>query len=392
MVINLNSIKPFSILVIMIVLSITINAQTTITIQNEFPINKEESFLTVNSFHLVYNSEALSFNGNIVFKQSDRKIFSILNSGDSSSDKFMVFTVDKKQGKIDKELRVHQFDHRQPVGLPWSVPIYYDSSIPVPIIKQNRIIFLRPETQSYSSYDLYGENQFHFNLVKDIKWNHEMVLQYLSNDHAQYLVGMESADLLNRENTVLYQLDDEMKAIRLGSLPITIPYKSSITNDQFAIIGTRAEKIISDQIPYLLISNLGILNAITEIPLDGIPREIIWHTNNIYLIYKDHYVTATKMNNYRLEPKYFNHPFYAVNSFAINQYLYFLGARGFNVSRTAIEYSDIELIELSVNSKSMSTYSLYDGSTSKIQLKKGKGQNEYFLTTDNRVIQFKIEH
>ena len=40
----------------------------------------------------------------------------------------------------------------------------------------------------------------------------------------------------------------------------------------------------------------------------------------------------------------------------------------------------------------MSTYSLYDGSTSKIQLKKGKGQNEYFLTTDNRVIQFKIEH
>ncbi|MEC9456005.1 MAG: hypothetical protein VX537_01110, partial [Candidatus Neomarinimicrobiota bacterium] len=102
----------------MIVLSITINAQTTITIQNEFPINKEESFLTVNSSHLVYNSEALSFNGNIVFKQSDRKIFSILNSGDSSSDKFVVFTVDKKQGKIDKELRVHQFDHRQPVGLP----------------------------------------------------------------------------------------------------------------------------------------------------------------------------------------------------------------------------------------------------------------------------------
>ena len=304
----------------------------------------------------------------------------------------MVFTVDKKQGEIDKELRVHQFDHGQPVGLLWSVPIYYDSSIPMPIIKQDRIIFLRPETQSYSSYDLYGKNQFHVNLVKDIKWNHEMVLQHLSNDQAQYLVGMESADLSNRKNTVLYRIDDKTEPIRLGSLPVTIPYKSTITNDQFAIIGTRAEKIISDQIPYLLIGNLGMLNDITEIRLDGIPREIIWHSNNIYLIYKDHYATATQMNNYRLDLKYFNHLFYVVNSFSIGQYLYFLGARNFNVSRTAIEYSGIELIELNVNSQSMSTYSLYGGSTSKIQLKKGIGQNEYFLRIDNRVIQFRIDH
>ena len=159
---------------------------------------------------------------------------------------------------------MHQFDHGQPVGLLWSVPIYYDSSIPMPIIKQDRIIFLRPEAQSYSSYDLYGENQFHVNLVKDIKWNHEMVLQHLSNDQAQYLVGMESADLSNRKNTVLYRIDDKTEPIRLGSLPVTIPYNSSITNDQFAIIGTRAEKIISDQIPYLLIGNLGMLNDILK--------------------------------------------------------------------------------------------------------------------------------
>ena len=98
------------------------------------------------------------------------------------------------------------------------------------------------------------------------------------------------------------------------------------------------------------------------------------------------------MNNYRLDLKYFNHLFYVVNSFSIGQYLYFLGARNFNVSRTAIEYSGIELKELNVNSQSMSTYSLYGGSTSKIQLKKGIGQNEYFLRIDNRVIQFRIDH
>ena len=366
--------------------------QNSITEIQSISINPGEKITLIGDDRLKNDDHTVHLNGNLILNLSTHKIIQVGMLGVEDPQNIAVFSINEIKQGPNNYVMVHMIQEGQTVGDPWTIPLDHDAGIPSVKMIRNQIVLLKPETQSYEVYSPDGSDSKYINLFNNRRMNHELILLHLQGNDNHYLLGMRSPELSAVDNTVLFQLKSDMNPEPVIELPMTIPYLGAISpKNSIAVLGTRKHSTDFRQLPLLIIGSLDDPGQWVEVTLDKMPRDVFWHKNKIYLIFKDHLEMGSGDDNYRLVKKYFPNPFFPVKSLSTNNTIQLIGSPSLDISESGMIYSGVSFIKYDSISDSFTQKTLTKVSSKILRVLQGNNQNELFIQLDKQFIQFRVE-
>ena len=371
-----------------IVFSGNITAQTIVKEIQKFSYGRKESLLSIEKSQIIYSQKSVELNGKRILELRDPRILNIIPIQRLGKNDFVVLTKDDVPNKSDQKLYVYYFDNERNSPSPWSVPLYFDASIPESKVLNDKIIFLRPESQMYSVYGFDGSSEANYSLYDIDEWNHEKKLIYLDNSDNHYIIGMRSPVFDEVKNVSLFKINLSNGHQFLFDLNLSIPYFGSISDEgQFAIVGTRGLSKDYTQTPFLLIGTKA--NKLNEIQLSILPRQILWLNQTLFLIDDSQILFITGQYENKLKQEMFGHPINSIYSFTLFNSVFTVGAQTMDVSKTGVQYSNIILYEFNEKTGSLTHHSLTKETSS--QFKVTQIDQDFYLHSDEKTIHYRIE-
>ena len=374
----------------LVLLSIVLS-QDQITLHKVFPVQDKGTFLPL-SDHL-----SLVYTRTIIY-HDDHEIYSsvagIITGVEplSEPNKVLVLTINDP-GKKDPALLTCQ-----PVSLngnkdpSWKIDIPYDSGKPETILSNDRIFFLWPGSQTYSIYHMDGNKTGQFDLFEKSPWDHEKRLMPIYHGTDLYLLGMYSADLSFSENVHLFQIDPSFEPDHISSIPLTVPYHTSISpGKMIAIVGTRNDPASLDQDPYLSIFPLNGQASISTIRLHRLPAYLLSLQDQVILIFKDRIQAYSPYVITDPTVTLLDRTFYTQGLINTGKTVIILAAGEIIAGQTGALYSNISLLTYDTDSNSVSEQNISNNSYSKVHLTYLKDSSDLYVQLDNSVYHYKID-
>lgn len=362
-------------------------------IQNSFvkTLKDDAVFISMNSDQLLfYYENKVYLDDKVVYQNDSSKIIKV-SSLKKGSNHAMVYLV-KPASKSRHIFEIQFLKNLKYTGQSIAINIPNDRSIPRQIISENHILFLQPENQSYSVYDLIGEKQSDNSLFNNDYWSHEQSLLHSEYKGNHFLLGMETPFYHRDPNNVaLFSLNETtFISERIRTIPLSKPDFFSISkNGLFAIIGSSRQSSNTPQSFFLLLLELNDPKNLTDIPLIERPKFIQWNDEKLYLIQSNqiYIIDSATIHAPLILP--FTNQFHPIQSFVHDRSVFIFGSKEIKVGQDGLKYQSIIVMEVDGEKliEHIITNEIYD----EIRLVPSVSGTDYFIQADTNLFHFIIK-